>query len=142
MRIYTVLNHNQTIIYRGKSAADAAQEKRDYEYQTGNLCTVEHEDAPVLLSYADYKDCVVNYPNKFYNDAAEADREEALQFACMPSALDSFEVFSDLCDVLATVTDADTTYGFVNSKGFFIAAANIQKDGEKSPREIIEGMTA
>lgn len=142
MKTYTVKNHNDVIIYRGKSAADGAQEKREYEYQTGNLCTVEIEELPVLLNYADYKNCVVHYPNKFYNDAAEADQNEALQFAVVPSVLDSFQVFSDVYDLMITLVDADTTIGFVNSKGYFIDAANIQKDGDKSPREIIEGMTA
>lgn len=141
MKTYTVKNHNDVIVYRGKSAADAAQEKRDYEHQTGNFCTVEIDEMPVTLNYADYKNCMVHYPNKFYIDAAEADREEQLHFASMPSALDSFEIFSDLMAVLATLTDSDTTVGFVNSKGYFIDAANIQKDGDKSPREIIEGMT-
>lgn len=36
-----VKNHNDTIIYSGDSLNKAASEKRWYEYQTGNLCTVE-----------------------------------------------------------------------------------------------------
>lgn len=142
MKTYTVKNQNDVIIYRGKSAADAAQEKREYEHQTGNFCTVETEEVPVMLNYADYKNCFVHYPNKFYNNAAEADQNEALQFAAIPSVLDSFQVFSDVYDLMLTLVDADTTFGFVNSRGQFIDAANIQKDGDKSPREIIEGMTA
>lgn len=40
---YTVRNHNDVIIYQGTNPVVAAKEKRQYEYQTGNKCTVEYK---------------------------------------------------------------------------------------------------
>jgi len=139
---YIVKNHNGTVIFEGSDPMIAAREMRDYQRYTGNICIVEQFEVAAIVSFEDYKNCVVSFHNKFYIDATDAEEQESLHFAAMPSALDNFDIFSDLCAVLSVVDNSDTTYGFVNSRGEFIDFCNIQKDGEKSPREIIEGMTA
>lgn len=43
MKTITVRNHNDVIIYQGNCYMAAAKEKRNYEFQTGNICTVTVE---------------------------------------------------------------------------------------------------